>query len=78
MSAPTPGPGRRLRSRDWFDNPDRMDMTALYLERLMNYGVTPEELRSGNLFDFAIMKTSVIGEEFRARYLSRPGAEGVF
>ena len=38
---------RRLRSRDWFDNPDRMDMTALYLERFMNYGVTPEELRSG-------------------------------
>jgi dihydroxy-acid dehydratase len=32
----------------------------------------------GNLFDFAIMKTSVIGEEFRKRYLSRPGAEGVF
>ncbi|MCW3835721.1 IlvD/Edd family dehydratase [Sphingomonas canadensis] len=32
----------------------------------------------GNLFDFAIMKTSVIGEDFRARYLSRPGAEGVF
>ncbi len=39
--------GRRLRSRDWFDNPERMDMTALYLERFMNYGVTPEELRSG-------------------------------
>ncbi len=33
---------------------------------------------SGNLFDFAIMKTSVIGDEFRARYLSRPGHEGVF
>jgi dihydroxy-acid dehydratase len=33
---------------------------------------------SGNLFDFAIMKTSVISEEFRARYLSRPGSEGVF
>ncbi|HEX4736539.1 MAG TPA: IlvD/Edd family dehydratase [Allosphingosinicella sp.] len=32
----------------------------------------------GNLFDFAIMKTSVISEEFRARYLSRPGHEGVF
>ncbi len=28
---------------------------------------------TGNLFDFAIMKTSVISEEFRARYLSRPG-----
>ena len=40
-------PERRLRSRDWFDNVERMDMTALYLERFMNYGVTPEELRSG-------------------------------
>jgi len=30
------------------------------------------------LFDFAIMKTSVIGDEFRQRYLSRPGSEGVF
>ena len=38
---------RRLRSQDWFDNPDHIDMTALYLERFMNYGVTPEELRSG-------------------------------
>ena len=33
---------------------------------------------TGNLFDFAIMKTSVISDEFRQRYLSRPGAEGVF
>ncbi|MEQ8936027.1 MAG: dihydroxy-acid dehydratase, partial [Amphiplicatus sp.] len=33
---------------------------------------------SGNLFDFAIMKTSVISDEFRARYLSRPGRENVF
>jgi len=33
---------------------------------------------SGNLFDFAIMKTSVISDEFRARYLARPGNEGVF
>ncbi len=32
----------------------------------------------GNLFDFAIMKTSVISDEFRARYLSRPGQENVF
>ncbi|MFL6727435.1 MAG: IlvD/Edd family dehydratase [Sphingomicrobium sp.] len=33
---------------------------------------------SGNLFDFAIMKTSVIGDEFRKRYLSRRGSDGVF
>jgi dihydroxy-acid dehydratase len=32
----------------------------------------------GNLFDFAIMKTSVISEEFRKRYLSAPGREGIF
>jgi dihydroxy-acid dehydratase len=32
----------------------------------------------GNLFDFAIMKTSVISDEFRARYLTRPGREGIF
>ncbi|CAO3439203.1 IlvD/Edd family dehydratase [Azospirillum doebereinerae] len=38
---------RRFRSQDWFDNPDHIDMTALYLERFMNYGTTPEELRSG-------------------------------
>jgi dihydroxy-acid dehydratase len=38
---------RRFRSQDWFDNEERIDMTALYLERFMNYGITPEELRSG-------------------------------
>jgi len=37
----------RFRSQDWFDNPDHIDMTALYLERFMNYGITPDELRSG-------------------------------
>ena len=40
-------PARRFRSRDWFDDPHRKDQTALYLERYMNYGITPEELRSG-------------------------------
>lgn len=38
---------RRFRSQDWFDNQERIDMTALYLERFMNYGITPDELRSG-------------------------------
>lgn len=38
---------RRYRSQDWFDNPDRIDMTAIYLERFMNYGITAEELTSG-------------------------------
>jgi dihydroxy-acid dehydratase len=40
-------PARPFRSRDWFDAPGRSDMTALYLERFMNYGTTPDELRSG-------------------------------
>jgi dihydroxy-acid dehydratase len=39
--------GRKLRSRDWFDNPSNPDMTALYLERYLNYGLTREELQSG-------------------------------
>ena len=38
---------RRLRSRAWFDNPDNIDMTALYLERYLNFGLSLEELRSG-------------------------------
>ncbi len=36
-----------LRSRKWFDNPDDHDMTALYIERYMNWGITREELQSG-------------------------------
>ena len=38
---------KKLRSREWFDNPDNPDMTALYLERYLNYGLTREELQSG-------------------------------
>src|ERR687886_699395 len=47
MTANTSRPERRFRSRDWFDDPARIDQTALYLERFMNYGTTPDELRSG-------------------------------
>jgi dihydroxy-acid dehydratase len=43
MTAPLKKP---LRSRAWFDNPDNPDMTALYLERYLNYGLTREELQS--------------------------------
>lgn len=43
----TKTPRRPFRSREWFADPARSDMTALYLERFMNYGLTPEELRSG-------------------------------
>jgi dihydroxy-acid dehydratase len=38
---------RRLRSQLWFDNPDNPGMTALYLERYLNFGLTSAELRSG-------------------------------
>ena len=38
---------KRLRSQDWFDNPDNPDMTALYLERFLNYGLSRKELQSG-------------------------------
>ena len=44
MTQTSPKP---LRSRAWFDNPSNPDMTALYLERYLNYGLTLEELRSG-------------------------------
>ncbi|CAM2196313.1 D-xylonate dehydratase [Paraburkholderia kururiensis] len=37
----------RLRSRRWFNDPSDPGMTALYLERYMNYGITREELQSG-------------------------------
>ena len=39
--------GRSLRSQLWFDNPDNPGMTALYLERYLNFGLTLEELTSG-------------------------------
>jgi dihydroxy-acid dehydratase len=44
----TPHPrDRKLRSQLWFDNPENPGMTALYLERYLNYGLTKEELTSG-------------------------------
>ncbi|WP_312598101.1 IlvD/Edd family dehydratase [Brevundimonas sp.] len=43
----TSKPKKPLRSRAWFDNPDNPDMTALYLERYLNYGLTRKELQSG-------------------------------
>ena len=38
---------KKRRSQEWFDNPDNPGMTALYLERYLNYGLTREELQSG-------------------------------
>jgi len=46
MAAPSRDPAK-LRSRKWFDNPDNPDMTALYLERYMNWGLKREELQAG-------------------------------
>ena len=50
---PKPGeaskaPARTLRSRAWFNNPDNPGMTALYLERQMNFGLTLDELHRSN------------------------------
>ena len=41
------GKGTKLRSQQWFDNPDNPGMTALYLERYLNFGLTRHELQSG-------------------------------
>jgi dihydroxy-acid dehydratase len=41
------GGEKRLRSRRWFDNPADPAMTALYVERYLNYGITREELQGG-------------------------------
>src|SRR5215204_833259 len=38
---------KRLRSQSWFDNPDNPGMTAIYLERYLNNGITKAELTSG-------------------------------
>ncbi len=40
--------GKRLRSQSWWSNPDNPGMTALYLERYMNYGLERAELQSGS------------------------------
>jgi len=44
---PTDAQIAKLRSRAWFDNPANVDMTALYVERSMNYGLSLDELQSG-------------------------------
>ena len=38
---------KTLRSQEWFDNPDNPGMTALYVERYLNYGLTREEIQGG-------------------------------
>jgi len=41
------GAGRELRSQLWFDNPDDPGMSALYVERYLNYGLSRAELQAG-------------------------------
>src|SRR3546814_11388175 len=46
--APVPPPvPPKLRSRAWFANDENIDMTSLYLERYLNFGLSLDELRSG-------------------------------
>jgi dihydroxy-acid dehydratase len=47
MTDQTPKTGRTLRSQAWYNNPDNPGMTALYIERQLNYGLTRAELQSG-------------------------------
>jgi dihydroxy-acid dehydratase len=47
MSGEVRRTAQRLRSQEWFANPDNPGMTALYIERYMNWGLTREELQSG-------------------------------
>ena len=47
MNAEFQSNGRRLRSQRWFDEPNDPGMTALYLERYLNFGLTRGELQSG-------------------------------
>jgi dihydroxy-acid dehydratase len=49
-ASPATGPAKgktQLRSKAWFDNPANIDMTSIYLERTMNFGLSLNELQSG-------------------------------
>ncbi|MFZ7090229.1 IlvD/Edd family dehydratase [Primorskyibacter sp. 2E233] len=53
-----------------------LDVIKTYAEPMrQNAGF---KVLSGNLFDSALMKTSVISEDFQKRFLSEPGNEGVY
>ena len=47
MSNSKTPPKMKYRSQAWFDNPANADMTALYIERYLNYGFTQGELQGG-------------------------------
>ena len=50
---------KRLRSEEWFNNPAHPDGTVIYIERFLNYGITPEELRAGR----AIIGIAQVGSD---------------
>lgn len=72
MRGTTPG---RLRSRAWFDHSANIDMTALYLERDLNFGLSLEELRSGRPI-IAIAQTGSDPSPCRGRLASGAILEG--
>ena len=59
----------QLRSRQWFNNPEDLEMTALYLERYLNYGLTRHELQSGK----PIIGIAQTGSDFRSFVAARTG-----
>ena len=77
--------GRRLRSQEWFDNSAHPDMTAIYLERYLNYGLTLEELqwrqadhrhRADGLGPLALQPSPPRARQARARRHPRGGWGG--
>ena len=70
--AATNGKGRKLRSLEWFNNPHNPGMTALYLERYLNYGLTKAELTSGKPI-IGIAQTGSDAPEIPSRCRRRRG-----
>ena len=71
MNKPLTGVTRRkLRSSEWFNNPHNPGMTALYLERYLNYGLTRDELQSGK----PIIGIAQTGSDLVALQPPPPGA----
>jgi hypothetical protein len=52
---------KKYRSQEWFNNPDNPGMTALYLERYLNFGLTRKELQSGKPV-IGIAQTGNVGD----------------
>lgn len=59
---------REVRSRAWFDNPQNPDLTALYLEKYLNYGLSLEEFQS----DRPIIGIAQTGSDLAPRSRRRP------